>query len=310
MKKILSALIVIILMTSLLAVNAFAAKDPTWKKYMAQTYEEKTEDGVTIYAIGGLPQNYSTPGLEIGSLIKEKSDSESIILTISFDARINYVDDDDPIEVQLDAIFRGGGLADILKDKDTMKDVWEENYEGSFFKYVSGNLMAYGFKNSKTTLNEEWQTITYELELYNEDLGVGLFDEWYFCFQNYKPIEVIEAIEFKNTVVTVTGEGEAPAKTEVPAKTEAPATTEAPTKTVPPANPNATKAPAENENTETERPTIQKDPSKTVAPDSALSSRFASSCNCNPALPIIAIVLSAVSILLSAAAIFLTLRKK
>lgn len=305
MKKILSTLAVIFLITALLSVNVFAAKDPVWKKYMSKTYEERSADGEKVYAIGGLTQSYSTPGLEIGSLIKEKADSESITLTISFDARIDYVDDDDPIEVNIDSIFRGGGLADILKDKETMKDVWEENYEGSFFKYVGGNLMAYGFQGSKITLNEEWQTITYEFELYNEDLGIGLFDEWYFCFQNYNPIEVIEFIEFKNTVVTVTGEGEAPPKVEKPEATKAPETANDPEKTD-----TATKAPETNEVTETDRPIINKDPAKTLAPDSALSSVIAGSCNCNPALSVIAIIVSAVSILLSAAAIFLTIRKK
>ncbi len=313
MKKFLSVLTIIALITVIFSINVFAANEPVWTKYMSKTYEEITQDGEKIYAIGGLPYSYSTPGLEIGSLIKEKANSESITLTISFDARIDYVDDDDPIEVQLDAIFRGGGLADILKDKETMKDVWEENYEGSFFKYVSGNIMAYGFKGAKITLNEEWQTITFEFELYQEDLGIGLFDEWYFCFQNYNPIEAIECLEFKNTVVTVTGEGETPAKTpvpktEAPAKTETPAKTEAPTKTEAPA-----KTPAENAVGEDTRPVITKNPEKTIAPDSALSAIIANSCNCeqNSALNILLpTIISSISLLVSIIAIVLVIRKK
>lgn len=324
MKKLLSTLLVIVLMTALLSVNVFAAKDPVWKKYMSKTYEERTEDGEKVYAIGGLQYSYSTPGLEIGSLIKEKANSESITLTISFDARIDYVDDDDPIEVQLDAIFRGGGLSDALKDKETMKDVWDENYEGSFFKYVSGNLMAYGFKGSKITLDEEWQTITFEFELYNEDLGIGLFDEWYFCFQNYNPIDVIEYLEFKNTVVTVTGEGEAPAKTPTPAKT--PEATKAPAADATPAPataaPATTPAPAGDNDAEATRPVITKNPEKTIAPDSALATLIANSCNCdqnanaqnactcNQTLPIIAIALSAVALVASLLAVALVIRKK
>jgi len=307
MKKFLSVLTIIALITVIFSINVFAAKNPVWTKYMSKTYEEITQDGEKIYAIGGFTASYSTPGLEIGSLIKEKANSESVTITISFDARVNYVDDDDPIDVQLDAIFRGGSLADILKDKETMKDVWEENYEGSFFKYVSGNIMAYGFQGAKIMLNEEWQTITFEFELYQEDLGIGLFDEWYFCFQNYNPIDVIECLEFKNTVVTVTDEGEAPAKTPAP-KTEAPAKTETPAKTEAP-----TKTPAENAVGEDTRPVITKNPEKTIAPDSALSAIIANSCNCeqNSTLNILLpTIISSISLLVSIIAIVLVIRKK
>lgn len=285
MKNFLSLLTIIALITVIFSINVFAANESVWTKYKSKTYEEITQDGEKIYAIGGFTANYSTPGLEIGSIIKEKANSESVTITISFDARVNYVDDNDPIEVQLDAIFRGENLADILTNKETMKDVWEDNYEGSFFKYVNGgNIMAYGFKGARFTLNEEWQKITFEFVLFQEDLGIGLFDKWYFCFQNYNPIDAIECLEFKNTVVTVTGEGETPAKT-----------------------------PAENAVGEDTRPVITKNPEKTIAPDSALSAIIANSCNCeqNSSLNILLpTIISSISLLVSIIAIVLVIRKK
>lgn len=305
MKKLLCVISVILIFLTFLSTNVFAVQAPTWSKYMSKTMDEKkTENGESYYSFGGITQNYSSPGLDFGKLIAEKKDSESITIEISFDARINYIDDDDPIEINMDTIIRGEGFTSALEDKSAFADL----YEGSFFKLINNsNIMAYGFNGHKITLTDQWESYNYTLELYNEDLGIGLFEKWFLCFQNYSDFQYIEALEFKNTVITVTGKGEAPAKTGTPAATKAPEETKVPLKTE---VPKKTESPITNDKIEDARPIITKDPTKTIAPDSAVSSILANSCSCNNILPIIAIIISSLALLASICAIILVIRKK
>ena len=71
-------------------------------------------------------------------------------------------------------------------------------------------------KDSKITLNDKWKEISFEFELYKEDLGIGLWDEWILCFQNYKPLNGFEALELKNVKISASGEENTAAQTEAP----------------------------------------------------------------------------------------------
>ncbi len=308
MKKVFSLILSVVIILTMLSVNVLAEDNLTWTKYMSGGISKLTEDGVTYYSATGLTKSYSSPGLDIGSLAKEAANADSITLDISFEARIKFAKGTDPEDVKINTIIRADGFTeDIALDKT----LFEEKYEGSFFKKIdSSNVMAHGFKDNLFVVNEEWTEISISIELYSEDLGIGLFDKWYLCFQNYSPIEVIDAFELKNTSVTFTTDGEAPTVTKEPEVTKAPEVSKAPEGN----NPTVTKAPETNNDADssdkTQRPTITKDPSKTVAPDSAMSSIIANSCSCNQLLPIISIIIAAIAAILSVIAIIFSIRKK
>ncbi len=302
MKKILYGIVVIIIFAAILSVNVFAESEIKWTKGMSEALTEEKDGNETYYSVSGFKYSYSTPYAKIGKIIKENADKESVTLNISFEGRIKYPQGDDPEDVNIDIIFRADGFSEKLADKSNFEDL----YEGSFFKLVNNtNIMAYSFKDSKITLNDEWKEISFELELYNEDLGIGLWDEWILCFQNYKPLDGFEALELKNVKVSASDEGNTAAQTEAPV-TKAPEQTETPTINTH----EATKTPTTDTSKETQRPIITKDPSKTVAPDSAMSSILANSCSCNQLLPIIAIIIAVISAALSVVAIVLSIRKK
>ena len=203
MKKILYTLSVTVILALVLSLNVFAESEIKWTKGTSGALTEGKDGEDTYYSISGFKYSYSTPYAKIGKIIAENKDKETLTLNISFDGRIKYPQDDDPEDVNIDIIFRVDGLSDKLTDKSNFEDL----YEGSFFKLVGGsNIMAYNFKGSKITLNDQWQNISFDLELYKEDLGIGLWDEWILCFQNYKPLDMVEALELKNVKVSVSDE--------------------------------------------------------------------------------------------------------
>ncbi len=292
MKRILSILVISALCLALLSTTVFAA---AWQNGYGAKVEKKTDGSLTYYSATGITLSYQSPAAEISKLVMQAfGDGDDAIITISFKIRAKFVEDAVE-EANVDTIIRAGAFCDEVSIE---REAFDDLYEGSFFKRIDKqNVMAHNFNGHRLLITSEWTDVEIELELYREDLGIGVFEQWFLCFQNYKPLEDIEAIEL--TDVTVTAADEAAPK---PTATQAPTATEAPNGNGNIATPTATT----NSTDSSTRPVITKDPSKTLAPDSA-QTVLSGKCTCNSAIPVIAIILAAVALAVSVATLVITI---
>ena len=222
MKKLLFAILTILLSFSLLAVSA---EPDDSGNYLANTKWEagyskavRVEDGVTIAT--GIDGAWCTPQLSIYKILLEAmGDNDDVELVFTFDIRITLKEDatDDSAGARL--LFRGNNKTKFSED-DEWNEAYEEALDGEYPLFMSsqGNIMYY--TGDSVILTEEWTTVYLELYFTRPQIENDFVTEWKFCLDTITKYASIASIEIKNTGLYLSDDApEAPVPDETPTPT-------------------------------------------------------------------------------------------
>ena len=288
MKKFFSLFFSLILCLVLISSTVFAGTP--WQNGYGTTVTTKTEGEISYYSAKGITLSYNSPTAEISNEIKKAfGNSDSATVTISFKIRATFTEDASANEMYVNTIIRAGKFCDAVKNDI---NEFENLYEGSLFEKIDSiNIMVHNFEGDRLLVTNEWSDVEIELELYKEDLGEGIFEQWLLCFHNYNPLEEINTLELTDVII-------------LPKDASTDTATSAPTKETP--EPTFANTPTPT-NSQATRPVMTKSPTKTLAPDSAQSIiNQSGACTCNKTIPIVSIILASLALAIATVSLIIT----
>lgn len=218
-----------------MSITAFAEKVSAgqWKKGLCGGVSTTTENGKTVYVATGIDASYMSPIINIYPEIKKALEkNEEISVTVSFDAKATFEDEDG--ESPAIITMRADGFTD--KGKAVSKDDFADVYKGSLFKKIdNSNVMSSGLSNNSAVLTNEWSSYEIVLDLYqDEDMTDELFTKWNLCFSSISKYDEIKSIELTEPVLTIeagSGAKATPTPEATPTATATAAATATPTAT-------------------------------------------------------------------------------
>ena len=195
-----------------MSITAFAEKVSAgqWKKGLCGGVSTTAENGKTVYVATGIDASYMSPIINIYPEIKKALEkNEEISVTVSFDAKATFEDEDG--ESPAIITMRADGITD--KGKQLSKEEFKDVYSGSLFKKIDeANIMSSGLTNNGISLTNEWDTYEIQFDLYqDEDITDELFTKWNLCLSSIKEFGVIQSIELTEPVLTIQTDGGAKA---------------------------------------------------------------------------------------------------